>query len=342
MNDCDCLFCGIDVSKATLDLALTIDSKNILSLKRFDNNFKGFVLIHKHLEKFKAKFGCTNVSVCLESTGIYSDGVFTYLKKNSDFKVSVINPFQSKSFTKSIMLRTKTDKIDAEMLAVYAYTIKPPETSLKTEEFYLFQKLVRFYETLKKLRANEKIMLESAVIPFIKNIIEDNIVNYDLQIKKVADEIKRLVNKNVDLTNKVRLLTSIKGIGEITAWIILCEMILEDQNNKINVKSQVAHAGLAPGQNQSGSSIRGKSKICKTGNSRLRKSLYMPAMCAIVSNPVIKKFYDRLVSKGKPKKVALIAASRKLLTICIGVLNNNTAFDPEWNNKIQKDFTLAS
>jgi len=139
----------------------------------------------------------------------------------------------------------------------------------------------------------------------------------------------------------VELLKTIPGIGDKTAYEILSEIHIEDGEN-LNVKAQVAHAGLAPRERLSGSSVRGKSKICKKGNSNLRGALYMPAMCCIQHNPILFGFYHRLLSKGKLEMVALVAVMRKLLTICIGVLRNNQPFQVDWVQKRKEKLAMTT
>jgi len=121
------------------------------------------------------------------------------------------------------------------------------------------------------------------------------------------------------------------------------EIIFHIEDGKsLNVKAQVAHAGLAPKERKSGSSINGKTRICKTGNASLRSALYMPAMSATKHNPALREFYQRLISKGKLKMVALVAVMRKLLVYAIGILRNNTPYNPDWTKILQEKFALAS
>jgi transposase len=150
-----------------------------------------------------------------------------------------------------------------------------------------------------------------------------------------------ILHDSCKLKHQVQLLQSIKGIGDRTAWQILAELHAHDSIN-INIKAQVAHAGLAPRQFQSGSSVNGKPRICKTGNHRLRKALYMPALSALRFNPQLKEFYHRLLSRGKLKMVALVAVMRKMLVLATGILNNNLPFDANWTAKYQQKFALAS
>jgi transposase len=155
--------------------------------------------------------------------------------------------------------------------------------------------------------------------------------SYDEQIKQIEGQIQEHLKKHPGLKRSVELLESIAGIGRRSSTILVCELHSEALGEKkISAKAQTAHAGLAPQEKTSGTSVRGKRHICRVGNARLRKSLYFPAMSAIRYNPVVREFYKRLVDKGKPKKVALVAAMRKLLVIVVGVLNNGVPFDPDW------------
>ncbi|EKE02256.1 MAG: pilin gene inverting protein [uncultured bacterium] len=162
---------------------------------------------------------------------------------------------------------------------------------------------------------------------------------YSQSISQIELKIKEHLKNYSKLNHQVKLLKSIKGIADRTAWQILSELHF---GNTICAKAQVAHSGLAPRQFQSGSSVNGKPRICKTGNRNLRKALYMPAMCALRHNRQLSEFYHRLLSKGKLKMVALVAVMRKLLVLAIGILNNDKPFDENWVVKYQQNFALAS
>lgn len=261
------MYVGIDVSKEKLDLAITADGRKIQGNTVVKNNPNGFKKILKWIENYSK-----NIHFCMESTGDYQEEVAEYLIKEG-FTVSVINPFQSKAFAGSQLLRTKNDKVDAGLLA--------------------------------------------------------------------RSKIKEHINKSTKLKHQFDLLKSIDGIGYKTAWEILGEIHIED-GESLNVKAQVAQAGLAPREFQSGKSVNKKPRICRTGNSKLRKALYMPAMTAMRKNSVLSEFYQRLVKSGKPKKVALIAVMRKLLVIAIGVLRNDKPFDPNWAKSQQEKYLLCA
>jgi len=327
------LYVGIDVSKEKLDVSLTFDGRSIYASKSFSNNSCSFLNLTDWVKKQSRKVYCEKIHVCLESTGIYSEEIADYLQDQENTKVSVMNPSQIKAYGKSIMLRTKTDEVDAKLIAFFAYQVKPLERTKTQISLKEFRRLVRHLDYLIRRRADEKGHLETVKSAMILDSVNKIIASYDQQIDEINKIIKNHTERDEMLKRKIELLETIPGIGEATAQIILSELQIESGNDNISTKSQTAHAGLAPSQKISGSSVRGKSKICKTGNRRLRKCLYLPAMAAIRYNIVIGDFYKRLLEKGKPKKVALIAAMRKLLVIAIGVLNNQTPFDPLWNEK---------
>ncbi|MGE5446628.1 MAG: IS110 family transposase [Ignavibacteriales bacterium] len=327
------LYVGIDVSKKTLDIAITVEGKEIKASKKGNNNLGGCRLLEQWTRTQCQKHGCERIHYVLESTGIYSDRVVEYLHQREDLKISVINPFQAKSWGKSIGVRIKTDKVDSQLLALYAAAIKPEPTAQMNKELKALRSLVRYLEYLISLRGQEMGHLESVTNPVVASSIKKTISSYDKRIKEIEKAIEDHIKKHPGLKEKTELLKSTTGIGDITSKILLCELHLEDGGVRLSAKAQRAHAGLAPEHRVSGSSVRGKPHISRVGNSRLRRCLYFPAIVAIKHNPVISEFYNRLRQRGKPKMVASVAAMRELLVIAVGVLNNQTAFDVNWSTQ---------
>jgi len=329
-------YLGIDVSKEYLENAITLNGKKIISSKKVKNNLGGFKALESWVKKYSKKHGCEVICICIESTGVYSEDVADYFQEKKEMKVSVVNPAQVKAFGKSIHIRTKTDRVDAGLLANYCAIIQPKANPKPPKEFKEFKKLTRHRDYLVNRRAQEKSHLESVKEPAILDSILKLISFYDQQVQEAEVMIAKLLSKHPELETQLKLLESIPGIGEVTARILFSELHRENETGKYNAKSQTAHAGLAPSERQSGSSIKGKSKICKTGNARLRACLYFPALSATRHNILIAPFYQRLLQKGKLKKVALTASMRKLLVLAIGILNNQVPFDPNWNEKKAK------
>lgn len=333
------LFSGIDVSKDKLDIAITQNGTNIISNATFDNSLQGFKKLFSWVKKHLKGF--SKIHFCLESTGIYHEEITECLQEQKNTTVSVINPFKSKSFAGSRLVRTKNDKVDAGLLACYCAMYQPKETVPLSDEVKKLRRLVRYLNTLINNRAREKTRLHNCKDRDVADVLKGTIQFYSQSIAQVENLINEHVKKYEKLKHQVKLLKSIKGIGDKTAWRILAEIHVEDGKN-ISVKAQIAHAGLAPREFQSGSSVKKKTRICKTGNAKLRQALYMPAMSAIQKNPLLSEFYQRLLSRGKIKMIALVAIMRKLLVLAIGVLRNNKPFDPNWAIIQQQKFALVA
>ncbi len=319
---------GIDVSKLTLDVALTTDGKEVVSSGQFANDTKGHKALLKWVNKQSRKLGVDEVHYAMEATGVYSEDLHEFLSDSGEL-VSVENPIKVKSFAQMQMMRTKNDAVDAAVIARYAWIMKPDATPQVEPAIKRLRALVRHLEHLTQRKASEANRLESARDTIVIKSIKDIVKRYEHQIEKVTKEIKNHIDDNPDLQEQMDLLTSIPGIADKTAGVILSEL----KGETMSVKAQVAHAGLAPRQRVSGTSVRGKTQICKTGNARLRKSLYMAALSAIQHNPHVREFYQRLVSQGKHKMVALCACMRKLLVIALGVLRNGVPYQEDWVSK---------
>ena len=184
------------------------------------------------------------------------------------------------------------------MIAHYMAVHQPNPTPAPPEGVKQLKALTRHLDHLVRKLADEKTYLESVKNPRIRSMVKKTIKSFDKQIAEVEKQITDHLDQHPDLKKNTELLTSIPGIGAITAGILLSEI-----NESLDPKQQVAHAGLAPRERQSGMQ-KGKSQLCKTGNRRLRAALYMPTLSAIRYNPIIRRFYLRLISKGKPKMVA--------------------------------------
>ena len=319
---------GIDVSKLTLDVALTVDGKEVISSGQFVNDAMGHKALLKWATKQTRKHGAGEVHYTMEATGHYSEDLHEFLSEAGEM-VSVENPIKVKSFSQVQMMRTKTDAVDAAVIARYAWIIKPALTPPIEPSIKRLRALARHLEHLTGRRAQEANRLEGAKDKLVIKSIKAIVKRYDQEIEKTMEEIDRHVDDNPELKKKRDLLKSIPGVGDKLSSQILCEI----KYDAVSVKAQVAHAGLAPRQRISGSSVRGKTQICKMGNARLRKALYMPALSAIQCNPHIREFFHKLVSQGKHKMVAICACMRKLLVIALGVLKNGVSYQEGWVSK---------
>ena len=321
---------GIDISKASFDVAFLKDDK--YQNKKFKNDLKGFKALTKWFKPIKE-----DKVFCMEATGIYGVMLAKYLHQ-LDQKVIVANPIKTNAFAKMEMVRNKTDKADAQSIARYCmHIIEKGELnktlfSPKSEAFESLQYLVTRLEQLGKMRSGENNRLQASLNKATSKSIKTMLRAINKQMQLVEDKIKSLVDNDEQLKNQVKLLLSIDGIGNKTAWAIIAYM--GDISLFDNAKQVTSFAGLNPKITQSGTSIN-KSSLSKMGHKKLRKSLYMPALVATRYNPLMLDLYERLQHKGKPKKVALCALMRKLLVISYGVLKSGQAFDVDYVKKKQ-------
>lgn len=316
------IYCGIDISKQTFDAALLIDES--YQSNDFSNNSDGFKSFKSWIKSFKQE-----VFFCMEATGIYGVALAKYLHQ-SGYQVVVVNPIKTNAFAKLEMQRNKTDAADAQMIARYCKylckTSKFEENLFKPKGKYYerLQHLVTRLDQLKKMHTQENNRLQVSMDEINTGMIKSMLKSITQQMKKIENHMRDCQKQDEQLDNQVKLLISIDGIGEKTAWAILA--YVGDISLFSNSRQVVSFAGMNPRQDTSGTSLN-KSSLSKMGHKRLRKALYMPAITAVRYNPIMIKFYEKLLNKGKPKKVALCAVMRKLLVIAYGVLKSGEEFD---------------
>jgi len=329
------LCCGIDISKDTATFALLgHDGKPLPGPMTFKNTTAGFKTAIKWLRKLAKPFKPYEIHLVMEATSVYYLGLAKFFNGQAGIIVSVVNPAQVKSFAGAELIRTKTDGVDASVIARFAMAMSPRPWTPPAPHEEAMLSIVRHIEAVKEMVQAEKNRLHAleTVGPSTTGVqkeIKKHIRFLEAQISELDQGLKKLIKEHPDIDENVKLLCSIPGVGDTTASAMLTE--IGDISRFDNVKQLVAYAGIAPAERQSGTSVRGKVMINKRGSRRLRKALYMPAMVAVQHNPVIKKFYERLLSKGKKPICALVACMRKLLHIAYGVLKHKKRFDPNWN-----------
>jgi transposase len=270
--------------------------------------------------------GLVRAHICMEASGTLADEIATTLH-DAGHRVSVINPALLKSFRQTTMTRTKTDKQDALLLAQYCHLHRPAAWQPPAPALRELQALVRRLEALQAMRQQERNRLSSGTRSEQVTDSLQRIINLmDSEIERVQQLIRQHINQNPDLKQQHELLCSIPGIGNTTADTLLAEC--GNFDNYDSARQLAAQAGLTPRHFQSGTSVRGKPHLAKTGSARLRKALYMPALVAKRFNPLVRSFCERLRQHGKHPMAVLGAAMRKLLHIVFGVLRTRKPFDP--------------
>jgi len=314
-------FLGIDLAKETFHTCLLSDRAD--AKKAFPNTSKGFEQLTAWLKNRHA----IDVHICMEATGAYWEALASYLY-GLEQRVSVINPSRIKAFAQSELLRTKTDEVDAALIARFCKSQRPEPWLPPPAEIRILQTLMRHYEHLKTTRAQQSVYAQSLEAVVVTASIREVIAMLDEQIAQVERKIRQHFDDHPDLKRRRDLLTSIPGIGETTAGSILSEIPHLDRFQ--SAKAVAAFAGLSPRERRSGTSIHGRPRLCKIGNARLRKALYMPAIVALRFNPVLKIFADRLAAAGKHKRLIIGAVMRKLLVLAYGILRSGVAFDANY------------
>ena len=310
---------GIDISKDSFHVELSINQK--LRHRRFANREEGFVELGAWLSKHKA----TPVHACLEATGPYSEALALYLHEQGQ-TVSVVNPAQIKAFGQSELLRNKDDRPDAGLIRRFCEKQQPPAWTPPPAHFRELQALTRHLENLLALRQQQLNRLETATTKEVVKSLRKLVTHLEAEIKRTEQQINDHVDRHPDLKQQCELLESIPGIGKRTATRLLAE--IEDISRYKSARQVAAYAGLTPRNNRSGT-LRGQTRLSKTGNGRVRKALFLPAMVAKQHNPVVRNFCQRLARYGKNKMQLIGAAMRKLIHIAFGVLKSGKVFAPD-------------
>ncbi len=314
---------GIDISKKDFHVVLLkLDCGKKPKPKKFTNDLEGF----ESLAQWLKCQGVVELHACLEATSIYGEALAEFLYQ-AGYQVSIVNPARIKGFAKSELLRTKTDAVDAGLIARFCVAMKPSFWKPTAPEVKELQALLRRLESFIEIAQQEQNRLETeseSVALITRKHLE--------YLAQQQAEIKQLIRDHFDqhphLKKQRELLTSIPGIGEQTAAVLLAEIgRITDYKN---ARQLVAYVGLNPCERSSGTSVHGKTRLSCIGNTRLRKALYMPAVVAMSHNPLLKAMSERLLERGKVKMQVVGALMRKLLHLAFGILKSQTPFDPNY------------
>lgn len=317
-------YIGIDISKLTFDVALEENGR--YRYYKFDNNLTGFKQLLKLLE---VEYSCC----VMEASGPYYLKLATYLAE-AGIKVSVVNPLVIRRFCQMRLMKAKTDKKDAAMIADYG----------KTERLKQWEQEAVYVQNLRQMHACVE-QLDKARTGFIRQLeaFKQNPISFKEaqralthMIKSIEKQIKELEQKMEEIIaihhkNLYEQLKSIPGVGRKTS--ILLVVITGGFTKFQNAKQLSSYVGLSPRIYESGTSVKGKVKICKMGMSKMRALLYVCSWSAIKCNTACKNLYERMVAKGKPKMVALIAVANKLLKQSFAIATQGTYYEENYTAK---------
>ena len=309
-------YIGIDVSKDSFVSAYP--SKSGYTTKSFPNTTSG---VRRFISSLPEDCHCV-----MEATGNYSM-LLLYLLQQADITVSMENPQKIKHFARAMLSTTKTDEIDAKLIAMYGEKMEPAPYKIPSESIILLKQKRTVLRQLKKQLLMMTNLHESMAVlpkqdPTSKASIEQTIRFLRKQISKMEEEITNISNK--EYKRQMTLLTSIKGIGDTIASALI---IATGGFTYFSSAKQISRfLGLCPTYQQSGTSVNVKGHINRNGDTYLRSQLYVAAMSSIASNSACREAFLKMKERGKSGKVALIAIANKLIRQAFAVVTNNRPY----------------
>ncbi|GMR18731.1 MAG: IS110-like element IS1663 family transposase [Gammaproteobacteria bacterium] len=320
---------GIDVSKAKLDCLWLKDSaRNKVKTRVVPNTPKGFVTLLDWAVK-QTQEPVATVHFIMEATGVYHEAL-AYALHEAGARVSVVNPARIHDYGKSLGVRSKTDKKDSYVIARYGATQHPALWQPEPRAIRQLKALIARLNAVEKDVQRERNRLEKAEISQSSAAVITSINTVLTQLETEQKRLEVLINDHIDqhpdLKQDRALLESIPGVGPVISRMMVAIL----RSRAFDSASQsAAYLGLVPKHHESGSSVRGRSRLTKAGDATIRAKLYMAAVVSTQHNPDIKQQYERLLKNGKAKMSALCAAMRKLVHICFGVLKHQQPYQPQ-------------
>lgn len=304
-------YVGIDVSKARLD----VDQYPVSEPRQFEQSARGHHTLVEYLQSLSPEL------IVMEATGGLEIPIAAQLA-TAGLPVVVVNPRQARDFAKAVGVLAKTDAVDAYVLARFAESVRPQVRPLKSSETRELEALLTRRSQIVDMITAENNRLSSA-----RGRIAKQIRQHITWLKKRLDEADHDLDDEVKRSpiwqHQLELLTSVPGVGRVTAIALLAQL---PELGSLSRRQVSALVGVCPYSRDSGS-MRGRRTIWG-GRAAVRAKLYMAAIVATRHNPILKAFYARLVEAGKPKKVAIVACMRKLLVILNAMLKTNQPWQP--------------
>ena len=326
---------GIDISKQTFTASLGSVSQNgavrLSPAQSFANTKSGF----NRLLRWSRTLIDTDVDVVflMESTGVYYEKLAHHLHGIGK-TVHVVLPNKSAHYAKSLNVKTKTDADDARVLARFGLERNHKPWQPASPRLTELRNLTRYYVQLQEQKTVVNNMVQSKqaahhVQSFIISSNKQLIRQIDRQIERCKQQIEHLIASDQGLSDRVDQLASIKGIGRLTVAVILAETRMFEGIE--NVRQVASYAGYDVVERESGTSVKGKTRISKKGNRYIRNALYFPAMVACRFNPDIREFYQRVITNKPSKMIGQVAVQRKLLVLMYSLYKKGTRYQEGYN-----------
>lgn len=306
------IFVGIDVSKETLDIAVRPTGEQ-WQLANAEADFPALV---NRLQ------GLAPTLIVLESTGGWERPVAMALL-TAALPTAVVNPRRPRHFAQATGELAKTDELDAHNLAHFAEAIRPEPDTLLDPTATALQATVKRRQQLIKMRTAERNRLSTVPDPDLRASLQRHIAWLSTELEALETRLLEQLAVNPAWQAQVELLSSVPGVGQITAITLIARL---PELGQVNRKAIAALVGVAPFNRDSG--YRHGTRTTWGGRADVRAALYMATVAGLRWNPKIKAFYERLLQAGKRKKVALVACMRKLLVILNTMMKDGTAWDP--------------
>jgi transposase len=311
---------GIDLAKLTFD-ATRLTTTGAQHYASFPNSVEGFT----QLQAWLLEHDVTALHACMEATNIYWEALATWLHAQG-YTVSVVNPARIKGYAQATMQRNKTDKLDSAVIASFCAKHHPSAWEPASAEQRRLRALVRHRDDLLQTQLQQQNRLRDATDELVRASLQNLLTAIATELAAVERTIKEHLSAQERLRTNLTLLTSMVGIGAVTAAKLLAEFA--DLDQYASAKAAAADAGLTPSHYESGTSVRRRPRMSKMGKAGIRAALYWPAITAMRRCPGMKAFAEGLAARGKSGKVIIGAVMRKLVHICYGVLKHQAPYDP--------------
>ena len=329
------LILGVDMAKRNFEAAIRFDGCKE-DVGKFANEREGYQALAERVNGVCKKHGTHQIHLIIEATGGYEAALVVYAH-GQGWLVSMPNPKQARDWAKGVGYRVKNDKVDARILAHYGEERRPPaRPALAVEVSHLDSLLKRRLDLEQALHKEQTRLAEFEGRPGIHAAVHQSFQQVILALQEalsaIQDEIETLCQSHEPFRHDRKRLLAMPGVGEKVALPLLVKLhqfqTLTDGMG--DAKSFTSFIGLDPQTYESGSSVRRRPGISKMGDSELRRLLYMDALGGVSGHNSLKAFYQRLVARGKAKKVALVACARKILVWAWTIFSRQTDWNPHF------------